>query len=174
MRSRSTACAAAGLLAVAVGVTGCSGATAEEAAPDTSAAGSSATAPTDEEVRALFDVWNAALATKDAEQVTALYAPDAVLLPTLDADVKDSPDEIEGYFEDSFLPRSPRGVVTESHVDVIDADHAVNSGLYDFTVTDPGTGATSVVPARFTFVYEQIDGEWLISVHHSSVQPAGT
>jgi len=43
-----------------------------------------------------------------------------------------------------------------------------HSGLYTFTMGASG----DVVPARFTFVYEQVDGEWLIVEHHSSKEPA--
>ena len=38
---------------------------------------------TQPEVAALFDRWNASLATHDADKVTANYAPDAVLLATV-------------------------------------------------------------------------------------------
>jgi hypothetical protein len=30
------------------------------------------------------------------------------------------------------------------------------------------------VPARYTFVYQRIDGAWLIVNHHSSVLPEGS
>jgi hypothetical protein len=39
--------------------------------------------PSQQEIAALFDEWNAALATGDPEKVADLYSPDAVLLPTL-------------------------------------------------------------------------------------------
>lgn len=153
------------LLAVAA----CGGTAAGSSRPE---AATAAAEPTTAEVEALFDTWNRALATGDAETVAALYAPDAVLLPTLSAQVMDSPEEIRDYFEDTFLPNEPQGVVTESVVHVQDEDSAVRSGLYDFTVADAGTGGTTTVPARFTFVYGEVDGEWLILAHHSSVQPA--
>lgn len=127
---------------------------------------------TDEEVDALFDTWNEALATGDAAAVTALYADDAVLLSTLSGDVKETPEEIEGYFADTFLPNQPQGVITESYIAVERPGIATHTGLYDFSVTDPATGEQSSVPARFTFVYTQgEDGQWLISSHHSSRVP---
>ncbi|MCL1536223.1 SgcJ/EcaC family oxidoreductase, partial [Xanthomonas nasturtii] len=45
-----------------------------------------ATLPADGEARevaALFDTWNAALATGNPDKVADLYAPDGVLLPTV-------------------------------------------------------------------------------------------
>lgn len=41
-----------------------------------------------EEVAALFDAWNAALATKNPETVASLYGHDAVLLPTVSNEVR--------------------------------------------------------------------------------------
>lgn len=38
-------------------------------------------------IASLFDDWNAALATKDPQQVANLYAHDAVLLPTVSNEV---------------------------------------------------------------------------------------
>lgn len=127
-------------------------------------------APTESDVRGWFDDWNAALATGDAETVAERYTDDGVLLSTLSSDIREGRDEIAGYFEEDFLPKQPQGVITESIVRVLDEDTVVHDGLYDFTVTGEG-GEESVVPARFTYVYELVDGEWLIRTHHSSAQP---
>lgn len=53
-----------------------------------------ATAPTNQreaEIASLFDRWNAALATGDASSVAKLYAPDAVLEPTVSNEVRTTP-----------------------------------------------------------------------------------
>ena len=144
-------------------------ATAVQPAADTgSAAGA---LPTEDEVAGLFDTWNEALATGDAETVADLYAPDAVLLPTLSDEIRSDREELVEYFTEDFLPKQPQGVVTESEVFVIDEDSASHSGNYDFTITN-SDGTTSVVPARFTYVYEKTGDDWLITTHHSSAQPA--
>jgi uncharacterized protein (TIGR02246 family) len=44
--------------------------------------------PSEEDVRSQFALWNAALATLDAEAVADLYAPDATLLPTVSNKVR--------------------------------------------------------------------------------------
>jgi len=53
---------------------------------------------TKEEVRALFDVWNNALATLDPQQVAALYSVNGNLLPTLSDKQRLNRDEIADYF----------------------------------------------------------------------------
>ncbi|MCC4909639.1 SgcJ/EcaC family oxidoreductase [Microbacterium sp. cx-59] len=143
-------------------LTGCA-ATAAEAAP----AATAATAPTDSEVQALFEEWNTALATGDPEQVNEYYAEDAVLLPTVAPGIHDTPEERLEYFE-GFLQNEPSGEITEGVVRDLGDGFVSHSGLYTFTM-----GATGdVVPARFTFVYQEVDGEWLIVEHHSSKEPS--
>ncbi len=129
-----------------------------------------ATAPaTDQrtEVSRLFDVWNEALKSRDPERVTALYAPDAILLPTVSNAVRHNHAEIRDYFV-HFLEKAPEGRIIESNVMVM-GDVAVHSGLYCFDLTDCGQRQT--VPARFSFVYCKMNGEWKIVEHHSSQMP---
>ena len=82
---------------------------------------------THDEVVGLFDTWNAALATLDPDSVTALYADDAVLLPTVSNQVRHNHEEIRDYFV-SFLQKKPQGVIDESNVSVLSETHATNSG----------------------------------------------
>ncbi|MBO9740316.1 SgcJ/EcaC family oxidoreductase [Xanthomonas axonopodis pv. begoniae] len=121
------------------------------------------------EVAALFDTWNAALATGNPHKVADLYAPDGVLLPTVSNEVRASREQIENYFE-MFLTKKPQGVVNYRTVRVLDDDSAVDAGVYTFTLTDKA-GKKSNVQARYTFVYEKRDGKWLIINHHSSAMP---
>jgi len=131
----------------------------------------SAPRPSQQEIAGLFDKWNTAL-KGDPQGVAALYAEDAVLLPTLSPVVRTNREQIKDYFTKDFLPKKPTGTITESHIRIVDKDTASHSGNYTFTITDK-TGARTKVPARFTYVYEKIRGAWLITEHHSSVAPAG-
>ena len=126
--------------------------------------------PTPEEIAALFDEWNAALATGDPERVADLYAPDAVLLPTLSPQIRTTRAGIVDYFT-HFLPSGPQAVITQEFITVLDRDDAINTGLYTFTLTQDGG---EQVHARYTFVYRRIDGAWLIVNHHSSLVPEGS
>jgi uncharacterized protein (TIGR02246 family) len=124
--------------------------------------------PSQEQVTELFDTWNETLATGDPEAVADLYAPDAVLLPTVSNTVRTDRAGIVDYFT-GFLPSKPSAVIEQSVVTVLDADNAIDTGVYRFTMNKPE--GTEIVDARYTFVYEKRDGEWLIVNHHSSEMP---
>lgn len=134
----------------------------------TSGAPTSAKPPTKDDIAKEFDVWNAALATGSAEQVADLYAPDAVLLPTVSNKVRTNRAEIVDYFQ-HFLENKPSGVIEQEVVNVLDEDNAINTGVYRFTLTKDGV--QQQVEARYTFVYELVGGKWLIVNHHSSAMP---
>ncbi|HEY4603811.1 MAG TPA: SgcJ/EcaC family oxidoreductase, partial [Blastococcus sp.] len=124
--------------------------------------------PTQQQIAALFDQWNAALATGNPEKVADLYAADAVLLPTLSPQIRTTRAEIVDYFA-HLLPSNPQAVITQEIITVLDRNDAINTGLYTFTLTQ--NGVQQQVPARYTFVYRRTNGEWLIVNHHSSVVP---
>lgn len=147
-------------------------------ATGTIAAGVSAAGPeraakaSTKQVAGLFDEWNAALKTGDAEEVADLYADDAVLLPTLSNKIRTDHAGIVDYFE-HFLEKKPVGKKVQTVVNVLDGNSAIDAGVYQFTLTDPETGEKSVTKARYTYEYEKRDGEWKIVNHHSSAMPEG-
>ncbi|MCG7488441.1 SgcJ/EcaC family oxidoreductase [Vibrio sp. Of14-4] len=116
------------------------------------------------EILDLFQRWNDALQTGDPKLVSILYTQDAILLPTISNVVRHNHQEIEDYF-DIFLQRKPVGTIDEYNIRII-GNIAINSGIYSFSFMD-----TSVVQARFTFVYRWYGNQWLIIEHHSSSMP---
>ncbi|NVZ21541.1 SgcJ/EcaC family oxidoreductase [Pseudomonas costantinii] len=131
-----------------------------------------AQAPTnlkDREIAGLFDRWNSALQTGNAKTVVDLYAPDAVLQPTVSNQVRTTPDQIKDYF-DHFLALKPVGQINYREIRQLGSNVAMDSGVYTFTLTE-ATGKVRQVQARYTFVYEQVDGQWKILNHHSSAMP---
>lgn len=122
--------------------------------------------PTEAEVAALFDRWNAALQTGDPKEVVALYTKDATLLPTLSPNFCPDCDGKLEYFT-GFLAKKPWGTVTERR---IYRGHgiAVDTGHYTFHLALTGQD----VEARYTFTYVWDGAHWLISSHHSSAAPA--
>ncbi|MDQ0715084.1 uncharacterized protein (TIGR02246 family) [Streptomyces luteogriseus] len=160
----ATAVLAAGALAVGAGAAGADsrGKGEKHAKPVTKA-----------QVLGLFDRWNTALQTGDPKKVADLYAKDAVLLPTVSNQVRTDRAAIVDYFE-LFLKNKPVGTKVESVVNVLDRDTVIDTGVYEFSLTDHETGEKSTVKARYTYAYEkQPNGTWLIVNHHSSKMPQG-
>mmetsp|Transcript_26828 Transcript_26828/g.63985 ORF Transcript_26828/g.63985 Transcript_26828/m.63985 type:complete len:633 (-) Transcript_26828:67-1965(-) len=120
-----------------------------------------------EEVRALFQNWNSALATLDPSKVAKCYSKEAILLPTVSDEPRTSEDRITEYFV-NFLQNKPQGVITEGKTTSGDG-WCKDAGIYEFTMGSTG----DKVLARYSFVYVFEDGEWKIAHHHSSVMPEG-
>ncbi len=116
-------------------------------------------------VEALFDRWNAALASGDPGEVSALYSPDALLLPTLSPQPRTDPAGIRDYFS-GFLAGGPQGRI-ESRMIQLGCNEALDAGTYSFRFRDGHQ-----VQARYTFVYGFDQGEWRIVHHHSSLEPS--
>ncbi|AIR91081.1 SgcJ/EcaC family oxidoreductase [Pseudomonas cremoricolorata] len=113
--------------------------------------------------------WAATVSTRDVDAVLALYASDAILVPTLSNQVRDCRDSRRGYFE-QFLAND--GLVCDIQVFTKRVSRKLGTvvvgGLYTFVYREDGQPRT--VPARFLFTFEQIDGQWLITGHHSSLE----
>ena len=117
----------------------------------------------------LFERWNDALKTLDPHKVAACYAEDGILLPTVSNIPRTNREEIADYFK-HFLEKKPVGTINHRTVR-LGCNKITDAGIYTFRVVDK-EGAASDVPARYTFVYENRDGQWLIAHHHSSVMPS--
>lgn len=117
---------------------------------------------------AMFERWNAALATGDAEVVAALYSKDAVLLPTFSGGPLKGRAAIADYFR-HFLQQQPHGRIDRRTLQ-LGCNMAADVGLYTFNVIQPD-GSQADVPARYTFLYQYRNGKWQIIHHHSAVLP---
>jgi uncharacterized protein (TIGR02246 family) len=101
--------------------------------------------------------------------IEKFYAPNASLLPTLSSKIL-----LNGQpgFDDYFIHLThlknirciPDSLVTDMHEGV-----AINLGEYTFSYTDDDKVRN--IHARFTFIYKETDGRWLIIHHHSSQLP---
>jgi len=129
------------------------------------AASQATCAPAEErQIAALFDRWNASLATLDPDKVVANYAPDGVLLATVSNQPRTTPPQIRDYFV-KFLKDSPQGKI-DTRTIRLGCNVAQDVGTYTFKFKDGKT-----VHARYTYVYEWLNGQWLIAHHHSSAMP---
>ena len=126
-----------------------------------------------DEVAAATRAWIDAMGSHDQARVLALYDPEAVLWGTTSPKLRDDPASVRDYF--SFLPAAPayyKGVLGEQHIRVY-GDTAINTGTYTFIGPALDAAGKPVSrPARFSFVYRNRDGRWLIVDHHSSAMPA--
>ncbi len=124
--------------------------------------------PGKEEVAANFEAWKAALATGDPKTVADLFAPNAILEPTVSNQIRDTPEEIQAYFVD-FLKLSPQPTINERYIEVLDENTAIDAGIWTFDLTRDGK--PTWVTARYSFIWEKKDGEWRIQLLHSSAMP---
>ena len=120
-----------------------------------------------EEVRALFELWNDALQTGSSTIVASRYSSDPILLPTVSDVPRTNFASIKDYF-DLFLTKKPSGEIIEGKITKGDG-WCQDAGIYEFTMGIDG----SKVKGRYTFVYVFEDGEWKINHHHSSIMPEG-
>lgn len=122
------------------------------------------------EIAALFDAWNASLATGKPEKVADMYWDEAVLLPTVSNQVRTTRESRIAYFTD-FLKLKPQGVIDERTIRFLSAerDVASDAGIYTFTLEKEGKPVK--VQARYSFIYRKGAEGWKIMEHHSSMMP---
>jgi len=120
------------------------------------------------EVTAATAAWRTAYDSRDPARITGMYDSDAVLWGTSSKTVAADPAAIADYFKDAGKRPNARVTFGEQHIRVY-GDLAVNTGYYTFS--DIRDGKPVSVPARFTMVFRNRDGRWLIVAHHSSRVP---
>ncbi len=123
-----------------------------------------------EDVAATTQAWADAMTAHDIERVLAFYDSDAVLWGTRSPKLRDNPAAIREYFDLLHkVPPSYKAVLGEQRIRIY-GDVAVDTGTYTFSETRDGKDI--VRPARFSFVFRNHGGRWLIIDHHSSAAPA--
>ena len=122
-----------------------------------------------EDVGAATQVWIDGMNSHNANQVAALYSADAVLWGTRSSTLRDTPIAIQDYFKLlDTVPLSYKVVLGEQRIRIY-GDIAINTGTYTFS--EDRDGKPFIRPARFSLVYRNHGGRWLIVDHHSSVVP---
>lgn len=123
------------------------------------------------QVNRAYHQWCAAIgkANGNPKVVTQYYAPGATLVPTLSHKIlRNTNHGLDEYFTHLTSHEDIKCTPERNHIH-LHGKTVVNSGLYEFSFMEHGHHKT--VPARFTFVYEKINGKWLIVNHHSSKMP---
>ncbi len=123
-----------------------------------------------QKVVAATAAWAEAFNARDAQRIAALYADDAVFWGTISPTIRTTPEAVLEYFTNSTTKRpNLRIAIGEQHVRVY-GETAISSGYY--TSRNVQDGQEIITPMRFTFVFHQRDGRWMIVSHHSSRMPA--
>jgi uncharacterized protein (TIGR02246 family) len=122
-----------------------------------------------DDVAAATKAWADAMTSHDIERVLALYDSEAVLWGTRSGKLRDNPQTVREYFNVlKTVPKSYKAALGEQRIRVY-GDTAINTGTYSFSETRDGKEI--VRPARYSFVYRNRGGRWLIVDHHSSAVP---
>jgi hypothetical protein len=116
--------------------------------------------------QALFR-WAEVISLGQIDAVLALYAPDAILVPTLSDEIREREEERRRYFEAFLSNENLRCTITHFKIRIsLKMSTVIIGGLYTFHFRR--NGHEEVVPARVLFTFGMIDGRWLITGHHSS------
>ena len=129
--------------------------------------GSSGTGGKDE-VAAATAAWRAAYDSRDPARIAAMYDPDAVLWGTTSKTVAPDPAAIAEYFKDAGKRPNARVTFGDQHIRAY-GEVGINTGYYTFS--DVRDGMQISIPARFTMVFRNRGGKWVIVAHHSSRVP---
>ena len=112
--------------------------------------------------------WVEAFNSRDPARILSSYDPDALLWETSAQRLASGAAAIGEYFKSAPQRPGERVTLGEQHVRVY-GDTAVDSGTYTFWLTRDGK--IEAVPARYSLVYRNRGGKWLIVDHHSSRVP---
>ena len=123
---------------------------------------------TPHQVHALTQNWLCTVCTRNPAAVASLYAPDGILVGTVAQRIKQTPAEIQTYF-DTFLAKDGICGNVTSQMSQEYLGWAIDTGTYTFSWTENGNVVE--VPARYTFVWRKTPHGWKIANHHSSALP---
>lgn len=122
---------------------------------------------TKDDIITFFNHWNESLKNKDLDTIVSSYDKNAVLFPTLSNKPHTNHAEIREYFVD-FVKHDPSATITQRTIKT-GCNWATDTGLYTFKLQSP---AATEIKARYSLVYEYLDGHWRIIHHHSSMVPS--
>jgi hypothetical protein len=101
-----------------------------------------------------------------------MYAPNAILLPTLSERICIGREEIQQYFIKFLGKDELKGHITKMYIQIAD-DTAIASGLGIFTYRDSSKKNSRKVEVdfRYSFVVQKGQEGWHILNHHNSLVP---
>ena len=124
--------------------------------------------PARDQIAAATKAWQSAYDSRDPKNIVSMYDSEAVLWGTAAKTIAPTPAAIREYFKNAASRPNARVILGEQHIRVF-GETAFNSGNYTFT--DVREGQVVPRPARFTLVFHNKAGKWLVVAHHSSAMP---
>jgi uncharacterized protein (TIGR02246 family) len=124
-----------------------------------------------EQIAALTDQWNAAVASGDPDAVARLYADDAVVLPMLSMEPRMGRPAIKAYF-DQYVKRHPQGGVNMRAI-MLGCNTASDIGTYVYRLTGRRKGTREAIGGRYSTSYELRSGQWLIVQQQTTAMNVG-
>ena len=116
-------------------------------------------------VAAATAAWVDAFNSRDPSRITALYDPQAVLTDASEPKPRNGTAAIADYYKSGSQRPTQRVALGERSIRIF-GDTAIDSGTYNlFEMRD---GNATVTPARYTLVYKQRGGRWLIVDHQAA------
>ena len=116
-------------------------------------------------VAAATAAWVDAFNSRDPARVSALYDPDAVLSDATEAKPRVGASAIADYYK-SARERPTQRIALGEHAIRLYGDTAIDSGTYN--LFEMRGGEATVTPARYTLVYRQRGGKWVIVDHQTT------
>jgi uncharacterized protein (TIGR02246 family) len=113
-------------------------------------------------VVAATSAWAEAFNSRDGARISALYDPEAVLSDTTEAKPRVGAAAIAEYYKSAAQRPTQRVALGERNVRVF-GDTAIDSGTYN--VFEMRDGQVTLTPVRYTLVYRNRGGKWLIVDH---------
>jgi hypothetical protein len=104
----------------------------------------------------------------DVHRVLDLYHQNAIVLPTFSPTICTNHDQLYNYFKNLIILPT-LSITTHDFLSAECNNLIINSGIYTFQYLSQNRPV--IIPARFSFVYKNYDGKWLIINHHSSMLP---
>jgi hypothetical protein len=107
----------------------------------------------------------------DVDALVKLYAPEAILLSSVDPSIHEGTAAIPEYYANAKVQASGSKVVevSERRMTVLSDVAVVCTGLWEFTFMRDGKPVVN--SARFTMVLVKRGSDWMIVNHHSSGLP---
>ena len=113
-------------------------------------------------------LWKSAFSKETSRATCALYDVQANLWGTLSKTKRDTPELIKDYFDTIFNFSNRSVEFHETQIRIFN-EIAISSGTYTFSWVKGG--GKVITKARYSFIYLNKDGQWLIVEHHSSTMP---